>query len=67
MTGSNYWLVLGPVVIAAAIAFWIAFTLYGARRRKIGPPEDLHKRGPVSGGTIEGSPVQRNSGSDVER
>ncbi len=68
MTGDNYWLVVGPLVIAATIVFWIALVTYADhRRRHYGPAEGGERRGPVSGGTIEGSPAQLNRRDEAPR
>ncbi|WP_026414800.1 hypothetical protein [Actinomadura oligospora] len=60
--GNNYWLVLGPIIIALAILTWLVLTRIAARRRA--RPErtrgSMPDRGPVQGGIIEGDPGQRN-------
>jgi hypothetical protein len=59
MTGSDYFMVLGPAVIGAVIVIWIAITLYGNfRRRRYGPQQVPERHGQVSGGASEGDPGQ---------
>lgn len=60
--GNNQWLVAGPLVLVLALAVCILLSVHAAKRRR--QYDRAHaeepKRGPVSGGVIEGSPVQRN-------
>ncbi|MFC9973700.1 hypothetical protein ACFVH6_22670 [Spirillospora sp. NPDC127200] len=61
-TGTNYWLVLAPIVIAIAIVTWIAITRSAARKhveKRPPDPDATGHRGPVEGGIIEGDPGQR--------
>ncbi|HEX6472012.1 MAG TPA: hypothetical protein VF069_23170 [Streptosporangiaceae bacterium] len=53
MTGANYWLTLGPIVFALAIATWILLVLRAARRRRKYPHvSEQPDRGDVTGGRI---------------
>ncbi len=61
-TGANYWLILGPIIIAIVIITWIAITRSASRKRvdhKAPDPDALSGRGPVDGGVIKGDPGQR--------
>lgn len=60
MTGAGYWLVVGPVVFALAIAVWILLVLLGARRRRYGAVSEQPDRGDVTGGRIHGGQSQGN-------
>ncbi|GAA4099289.1 hypothetical protein GCM10022214_75170 [Actinomadura miaoliensis] len=67
--GDNYWLVLGPIVIALALITWLLLLWYGQRKRvRI---DRMHgrsaHRGAVTGGIIEGSPAQRTRRDEAER
>lgn len=61
--GAGYWLLLGPALVALALAIWLFLTVRAARRR-VPHPERMHgeaaHRGPVQGGAFEGDPAQRN-------
>jgi hypothetical protein len=63
--GDNYWLVLGPILVALALIAWVVMTVRAARRR-VPHPERLRgsspHRGPIQGGAFEGDPGQRNPG-----
>ena len=67
--GANVLLIVGPIVIAIALATWLGMTLYGARRPT--HPERTHgsgaHRGAVQGGVIEGSPAQRSRRDEAPR
>ncbi|XVQ11716.1 hypothetical protein ACQP1W_03775 [Spirillospora sp. CA-255316] len=62
--GDNILLILGPLIVALALAGWLGLTAYAARRRARtaarGTPDTAEHRGPVRGGVIEGDPGQRN-------
>ena len=61
MTGASYWLIVGPVVFALAIAVWILLVLQGARRRRrYKSVSEQPDRGDVTGGRIHGGPSQGN-------
>jgi hypothetical protein len=61
VTGAGYWLVVGPVVFALAIAVWILLVLRGAlHRRRYKHVSEQPDRGDVTGGRIHGSPSQGN-------
>jgi hypothetical protein len=67
MTGAGYGLIIGPLVIALALAFWLFLVVFAARRHKHPAArrgEKAETRGPVSGGVIRGSPGQVNAGHD---
>lgn len=58
MADHNYWLVLGPLLIVAALAVWVAMTFWASRRQareKPGEPVEPPPRGEVSGGIIRGT------------
>ncbi len=70
MTGNSVWLWIIPVLFALGLAALLALALSGDmfRRRhgndlppKTSKPGEVRQRGPVMGGTIAGSPGQRNS------
>lgn len=69
MTGTSYWLVIGPVVFALAIVVWIGLVLRGARRRRYGKRRAQAEadRRVVSGGRIEGSPSQVSRRDEAPR
>ncbi|TNY36759.1 hypothetical protein [Thermomonospora catenispora] len=62
--GAGYWLLLGPALVALALAVWLFLTVRAARRR-VPHPERMHgdapHRGPIQGGTLQGDPGQRNA------
>jgi hypothetical protein len=62
--GEGYWLVLGPIVAALAIAAAVFLVIRASRRSgEAKPDQDVETeagRGPVRGGIIEGDPGQRN-------
>ncbi|HEU5160506.1 MAG TPA: hypothetical protein VFU43_26135 [Streptosporangiaceae bacterium] len=61
MPGANYWLIVGPIVFALAIAIWIVLVLLGARRRRrYERVSEQPDRGEVAGGRIHGGPSQGN-------
>ncbi|HEX2315225.1 MAG TPA: hypothetical protein VHJ17_15890 [Thermomonospora sp.] len=59
--GDSYWHVLGPILVALALATWVTLTVRAARRR-VKHPERIRgssaHRGPVQGGVLEGDPVE---------
>jgi hypothetical protein len=60
MTGSSYWLVLGPIIIVLTLLAWVALTSVVARRRQRrapGAPVPPLRRGDVVGGVIRGGPA----------
>ena len=68
MTGSGYWLVVGPVVFALAITVWILLVVRGARpRRRFGTVSEQPDRGDVTGGRIHGGPSQGNRRDQAPR
>jgi hypothetical protein len=68
MTGANFFLVVGPLVFFGLIVFWITLTIYANfHMRRIGPRQDLGKRGVVAGGIIEGSPAQLSRRDEAPR
>ncbi|RFU37588.1 hypothetical protein DZF91_32125 [Actinomadura logoneensis] len=59
--GNNYWVILGPIVIALALVIWLLLTRHASAKR-VDPDKrtgETANRGPVKGGVIEGSPSQR--------
>jgi len=59
VSGSSYWLVVGPLVFATAIVVWITLVLRGSRRRRrYGRVGEQPDRGDVTGGRIHGDPSQ---------
>jgi hypothetical protein len=68
VAGAGYWLVVGPVVFALAITFWILLVLRGARRRRpYGAVGEQPDRGDVTGGRIYGDPSQGNRRDQAPR
>jgi hypothetical protein len=68
VTGTNYWLIVGPLVFALAIAMWIALVLRGARRRRGYPHvSEQPDRGDVTGGRIHGDPSQGTRRDEAPR
>jgi len=61
VSGASYWLVLGPIIFAVAIAVWISLVLRAAlHRRRYTAVSEQPDRGDVTGGRIHGSPSQGN-------
>jgi hypothetical protein len=55
--GDNYWIVVGPVIFALAIAVWISLVLRAAlHRRRYKTVSEQPDRGDVTGGRIHGDP-----------
>lgn len=60
MTNPTYWLVLGPILVIAALALWLLVTNWAGRGRSANEPDDQDEavepppRGEVSGGIIHG-------------
>lgn len=68
MTGAGYWLVVGPVIFALAIAVWISLVLRAAlHRRRYKAVSEQPDRGDVAGGRIHGSPSQGNTRAQAPR
>jgi hypothetical protein len=72
--GNNHWLVLGPLVFTLALVIWLWLVVSATRRERrytrssgIRAHGGESRRGPVRGGIIEGSPVQRNSRAEAPR
>ncbi|MFB4317425.1 hypothetical protein [Actinomadura sp. 21ATH] len=67
--GDNILLIIGPIVVAVALAVWLGLTVL-ASRRKVRPEKirggSAH-RGPVQGGVIEGDPGQRTRRDEAPR
>ncbi|MEV4256901.1 hypothetical protein AB0J52_27375 [Spirillospora sp. NPDC049652] len=59
--GNNYWVILGPIIIALALVTWLLLTRHasGKRVHPGKPTGETANRGPVKGGVIEGGPSQR--------
>ncbi|TDC61069.1 hypothetical protein E1200_29425, partial [Actinomadura sp. GC306] len=62
--GDPYLYVIAPIVIFSALVVWITMTLMTSRHRTSrrkpgGGPDGMSHRGPVRGGVLLGSPVQR--------
>jgi hypothetical protein len=67
--GDNILLIIGPLVIALALIFWVGITAYAARKRVHSERirgQSAH-RGVVQGGVIEGSPAQRTRRDEAPR
>lgn len=63
MTGNNYWIFLGPAVIALCLIACVGLVVFAAGRPSSkGDPGEAH--GPVAGGIFEGDPGQRNTTSE---
>lgn len=57
MADHTYWLVLGPILVVAALGLWLLVTTWAVRRRGQGKPDEPVEpppRGDVSGGIIRG-------------
>ena len=68
MTGTNYWLVIGPLVFALALVVWVWLVVRASRRRRTyGGGSEQADRGAVSGGRIEGSPGQVSRRDEAPR
>ncbi|MQY04409.1 hypothetical protein [Actinomadura macrotermitis] len=68
--GSDYWLVLAPVIIAVVLVAAILLTRRASRRGVPDKPPEGDKgahRGAVQGGVIQGSPSQRNRRDEAPR
>jgi hypothetical protein len=72
MVGDNYWIVVGPIVFTVGLLAWLGMVLWARRRERQGKGRGTTRgrashRGPVSGGIIEGSPVQRTRRDEAPR
>ncbi|HEY7487652.1 MAG TPA: hypothetical protein VH912_24575 [Streptosporangiaceae bacterium] len=68
MPGYNYWVIVGPVVIALAIVVWLWLVGRGVRRRRrYDVAREQPERGAVSGGRIEGGPSQVSRRDEAPR
>jgi hypothetical protein len=68
VSGANYWLAVGPIVFALAIAVWIVLVLQGARRRRKYPHvSEQPDRGDVAGGRIHADTGQVNTRDESPR
>jgi hypothetical protein len=68
VTGTNYWLVIGPAVFALALVVWIGLVVRAARRRRrYGGGGEQADRGVVSGGRIQGAPSQVSRRDEAPR
>ncbi|MFC5745957.1 hypothetical protein [Actinomadura rugatobispora] len=67
--GDTTLLIVGPLVIALALAFWLGLTAYAARKRaRIDRMRGASAhRGVVQGGVIEGDPSQRSRRDEAPR
>jgi hypothetical protein len=68
VTGTSYWLFVGPLVFALAIAVWILLVLQAARhRRRYDHVSEQPDRGDVTGGRIHGGPSQGTRRDEAPR
>jgi hypothetical protein len=61
-THFSMWLFVAPIALVVILVLIFGLGIRGAARRRKGSPTPPSTRGPVSGGTIEGDPGQRNLG-----